>query len=424
MATNTHKHDPLIFPKGFLWGASTSAHQVEGDNTNSDWWQWEEAGHVPHTSGKAARHYEYFEHDFDLAKKFDHNAHRLSIEWARIEPEEGRWDKGAIEHYRKVFKALKRRRIKIMLTLSHFTLPAWVADQGGWTRKKTVDHFIRFVNKVTSEYEGDIDFWITINEPTVYTSMSYVVGDWPPKRRNYFLAFLVSRNLMKAHTRAYHAIHEQCGKGAKVGYANNVISLMSYSFSFLDYLYMRVTDFLWNHLFYLLTRGTHDFIGVNYYFHQRIMESNGYWFGKLVDVRQEKREFSDMGWEIYPHGIFESLVRMKKYKLPVYITENGIAALNDDKRIRFIVGHIKELYHAMQSGVDVRGYFYWSLLDNFEWDKGFGPRFGIIGVNYHNGDRNPHVSAEVFANIAKNNGVTHDMLIYLGHQVTKKCEHY
>jgi beta-glucosidase len=423
MADSSHKHDTLIFPKGFLWGSATSAHQVEGDNNFSDWWQWEVEGRVPYKSGKAAEHYTLYEYDFDLAKKYNQNAHRLSIEWARIEPEQGVWDHESIEHYRKVFKALKKRHIKIMLTLTHFTLPQWVAAEGGWTRKKTVDYFIRFVTKVAQEYENDIDLWITVNEPSVYTSMSYVVGDWPPKRKNYFLAFLVSLNLIRAHKRAYKTIHDQCGKDAQVGYANNMISLMSYSFSFFDYIYMRITDFLWNHLFYKLTRGTHDFLGVNYYFHQRIIESQGYWFGKLVDVREEKREFSDMGWEVYPHGIFEALVRLRKYNLPVYITENGIAALNDDKRIRFIVGHVKELYHAIQSGVDIKGYFYWSLLDNFEWDKGFAPRFGMIGVNYENGERHPHVSADVFSRVAKDNGVTHETLIYLGHQVTKKCEH-
>lgn len=420
----THLHEPLIFPKGFLWGAATSAHQVEGNNIHSDWWRWEQEKLLPYASGESARHYTLYAKDFDLAKQLNHSIHRLSIEWARLEPKEGEWDTKEVEHYRRVFHALKSRRIKIMLTLNHFTLPEWVAEKGGWTRKKTVDRFMRFTNKVVAEYGDSIDFWITINEPNVYTTMSYIVAEWPPKRKNYLAAFFVSRNLVRAHKRAYRVIHEQLGTEAKVGIANNVISLMSYSFSFFDYLYMRVSDFLWNHLFYYFSWGTHDFIGINYYFHQRIMESDGWRFGKLVDVRQEKREFSDMGWEIYPHGIFEALVRMKRYKLPIYITENGLAALNDDKRIRFIVGHVKEIYHALQSGVDIRGYLYWSLMDNFEWHEGFNPRFGMIGINYHNGDRNPHTSAYVFSQIAQDNGITHETLRYLGHQATKKCEHY
>ena len=424
MKKENHSHDTLKFPKGFLWGAATSAHQVEGDNKASDWWKWEQDGRVPFKSGKATDHYANFEKDFDLVKKFNQNAHRLSIEWARLEPKEGMWDKAAVAHYHKVFKALKKRRIKVMLTLSHFTIPNWLAEKGGWTKKRNVDAFARFVNKVVSEYGEDVDFWITINEPSVYTLMSYVMGDWPPKRKNYFLAFAVFLNLVKAHKRAYKIIHTILGSDAKVGYANNAISLMSYSFSFFNYSYMRISDYLWNHVFYTLTKGTHDYIGLNYYFHQRITSTERWSMGKLVDVKSEEREFSDMGWEIYPHGIFETLVRLKKYKLPIYITENGIAALNDDKRIRFIVGHVKELYHAIQSGVDIRGYFYWSLLDNFEWHEGTNPRFGMIGVNYHNGERNPHLSAEVFGTIAKDNGITHDTMIYLGHEVTKKCEHY
>ena len=150
-----HDHTPLLFPKGFVWGTATSAHQVEGGNTNNDWCSWEQVkGHIANgdVSGSSTNHYELFDKDFDLAKKFGSNAHRLSIEWARLEPEEGKWDENEIEHYRKVFKALKKRRIKIMLTLNHFTLPMWVALKGGWTNKKNVARYQRFVERVIREY--------------------------------------------------------------------------------------------------------------------------------------------------------------------------------------------------------------------------------------------------------------------------------
>lgn len=428
MTTNNnsgHSHESFIFPKGFLWGTATSAHQVEGGNVNSDWYAWEQVkGNIAHghKSGRAANHYELFEQDFDLVKRLNQNAHRLSIEWSRLEPREGEWDKETIEHYRKVFKALKQRNIKIMLTLNHFTLPYWVAMEGGWKKTKNIKLFNRFVVKVVEEFGEYIDWWITINEPMVYIGMSYTSGAWPPQKKSYYYSLKVFINLVRAHRAAYRVIHRHLGQKACVGYANNVFSLMSYQTSFLDYLYMRVIDMAWNHSVYFFSRKYHDFIAVNYYFHQRFERREGKLWPTPVDTQKEQREHSDMGWEIYPHGLFEIIKHLNKYKLPIYIAENGIAALNDDKRVRFIIEHVREVYHAIQSGADVRGYFYWSLIDNFEWDKGFYPRFGMVGVDYKTYERNPHKSALVYAKLTKQNGIVHDDLVYLGHHITNKDE--
>ena len=421
--SHAHHHEPLNFPKGFLWGTATSAHQVEGNNKASDWWEWEQKkGNIENNeiSGKAADHYKRYEEDFDILKSLNNNTHRLGIEWARIEPEEGKWDEEAILHYHKVFKALKNRKIKIMLTVNHFTLPEWAAKNGGWEKSKTVRRYNRYVNKIAKEYSEYIDFWITLNEPIVYMSMSYIAGTWPPKGfRKFFKSTKVFFKLLKAHKKAYRTIRKHSNK--PIGIAKNMISFVSYGgYSFINFFYLKTLDFMWNRIFYILSKRYHDFFGVNYYFHQRLKRENVFSF-PLVDIHEEDREHSDLGWEIYPEGIFHVLMNLKKYKKPIYITENGIAAENDSKRTRYIISHLIEIYHAIQSGVDVRGYYYWSLLDNFEWHEGFAPRFGLVGVNYKTMKRTPNQSAEIYAKIAKENKVGHELLFYLGHGLRDAC---
>jgi len=418
-----HHHEPLNFPKGFLWGAATSAHQVEGNNKTSNWWEWEQKkGNIVNNevSGKAADHFNRYEEDFDLAQSMNHNTHRLGIEWARIEPKEGEWSEEAIMHYRDVLKSLKKRKIKVMLTLNHFTLPQWVAEQGGWEKRKTVRRFNRYVKKVSSEYSEYVDFWITLNEPVVYMSMSYLAGVWPPKGYRHFLrALLVFLRLVMAHKKAYRSIRKNSNK--PIGIAKNMISFVAYGgYSFINFIYLKMLNMMWNKLFFLLSKRYHDFFGVNYYFHQRLKRENLFSF-PLVDVHIEDREHSDLGWEIYPEGIFHTIMNLKKYNKPIYITENGIAAENDSKRTRYIISHLIEVYHAIKSGADVRGYYYWSLLDNFEWHEGFAPRFGLIGIDYKTLNRTPHESAHIFAQIARDNKVDHELLFYLGHGLRDAC---
>ncbi len=421
-----HSHQPLAFPKGFLWGAATSAHQVEGGNTLNDWWRWEQKkGKIKNgdRSGKACDHYHRYEEDFDIAKKLHHNAHRLSIEWSRIEPQEGQWDMGEVEHYRQVLLALKKRGIETMVTLHHFTNPAWLADRGGWLNKDTPVQFARYAEFVAAHLGEHVDYWCTINEPVVYSIMSYAVGEWPPQVKSNWKALRVLRGLAKAHKLAYKEIQVEMKKihrKSRIGIAKNMIDISAYGNRLVDYLYVRLSELFWNDLFFRWTQRTHDYIGINYYFHQRVRRKRGGGF-IFVDVRKEEgRESSDLGWELYAPGLFEVLMRVKKYKLPVYVTENGIATVNDDKRSRFLVAHVKEIYHAAQAGVKVKGYFHWSLLDNFEWDKGFEPRFGLVEVNYGNFKRTIRDSAFVYAKIAENNAISHDLLRFLGHGVAKE----
>ncbi len=410
---NAHHRDHLLaFPKNFEWGSSTSAHQVEGNNTHSDWWQWE-PGHVAQnqTSGEACDHYRTFQDDFNIIKQLNHTAHRLGIEWARLEPKQGEWDQDAIEHYHDVFRALKKRNIKIMLTLHHFTNPAWFSEQGGWEKKKNIKAFVRFVEFVTREYHEYIDWWITINEPMVYLTEAYIFGHRPPQKVSLWSAYRVYRNMARAHRLAYKKIHK-IDPHAKVGLAHNVSSYHAYrKHALVDQMFEMVLDRITNHAF-LKKSGFpryYDFLGLNYYFHIRIkqvrLQSIVKHFDIFEPVMTERRDTSDIGWELYPHGIFNVLMDFADCGRPIYITENGIATDDDKKRQKFIHEYLTEIWHAINGGADVRGYFYWSLLDNFEWEAGFGPRFGLVYVDYQTQKRTLKQSAHLYADICKKNGI-------------------
>ncbi len=415
--------EALQFPKGFLWGTATSAHQVEGNNINNDWWSWEQKkGSIENddVSGKAVDHYNRYEEDYDWVAKFNHDIHRLSIEWSRIQPEEDEWNWEEVEHYRSVLQALKKRKVKAMVTLHHFTLPQWLAKKGGWECDQAPQYFAAFAEFIAEHLGEYIHFWTTLNEPVIYVEQCYLHANWPPQKKSRWAAYRALKNLAKGHKEAYREIHAEMKKQnrkAQVGIANNMISLVSYHNRFIDYLIVRVTEYLWNQYFYSLTKQCHDFLGVNYYLHQRLYRAKGKRYA-LVDVKKEHRESSDLGWEVFAPGIFEALMELKKYNKPIYITENGIAAVDDEKRVRFIIAYLKEIYHAIQAGVDVRGYIHWSLLDNFEWDKGFTPRFGLIHINYKTLKRTPRPSAYVYAEICRDNAIEPELLKYLGHGVT------
>lgn len=419
-----HDHASLKFPENFLWGAGTSAYQVEGGNTNTDWWEWEEKNQPPEKrSGEACDQYNRFDSDFSLAKELGHNSHRLSIEWSRIEPEEGKFSQEAIDHYKSVFKSLKEKNMTVMLTLYHFTLPLWISKKGGWENFKTPKYFNRFIKRIVPEFKEFVDFWITINEPGVYVFMSYQGGDktgsWPPQKKSNFLSVVVMYNLARAHKKAYKTIHSLVPK-AMVGIANNLNSFESFhKHSLIEQFAVIVDDFITNHSFYCLTSGFHDFFGVNYYFNWHLNRVEGKLLPEIVDVGTHGFDVTDMGWEIHPEGIFNVLTDISDH-IPIFITECGIASTNDDRRNRFLVNYLQEVYRAIQAKVNIQGFFYWSLIDNFEWHQGFTPRFGLIEVDYATQKRTPRDSAYVYKEIIEENGIPHKMLRFLGHTVTTK----
>jgi len=413
----------LKFPDGFLWGAATASHQVEGYTTN-DWSEWEKKnasrlakeaktkfGHVKnweqlsaeaetkenYISGIACDHYSRFREDFDIAKSLHHNAHRFSIEWSRIEPEEGVFNEEAIAHYRAVLYSLHERGVEPFVTLWHWTIPLWLRDKGGVASKKFPTYFERYVRFVVSKLDHQVKFWIPLNEPTSVIASSYVTGQWPPQKKSYLAAYRVYHILADAHKRAYKVIHEM-NPGARVGLANILHSFEPYhEHSFFDTLMIRFSHFCTNEYFLRLTRGTHDFLTVQYYFHNRFK------FPRKVHLGD--KPVSDLGWEIYPKGIYNILKELSVYNLPIYITENGLADAEDTKRADFLRDHLMWVHRAIEEGIPVKGYFYWSLLDNFEWDKGFWPRFGLVAVNYQTQERTIRPSARYYAQICKNNAL-------------------
>lgn len=412
-----HDHATLVFPEGFLWGAATSAYQVEGNNINSDWWEWEKLGKSP-ASGDTCNQYNLFEQDFELIKQLNQNAHRLSLEWSRIEPEEGVFDETEIEHYVKVLEYLKSLNIKVMLTLYHFTLPLWLAKKGGWENGKSVNYFDKFVQKIVPEIKDFVDLWITINEPGVLVYCSYMEAKWPPQKKSNLAAFKATRNLIRSHKRAYKTIHNLV-PNAKVGIAQNVQSFTAFhKHSLREQLGVIFSDLTTNHLFYFFTKGYHDFLGINYYFHNRLKVDKGF-FPTVASVNEFTKDVSDLGWEVFPEGMFDVLTDLKD-GLPIYVTECGIATSNDDRRIRFLMQYLQEVYRAIQAGVKVKGFFYWSLLDNFEWADGFDPRFGLVEVDFKTQKRTPRPSAEIYADIIKHNGIRHDLMKFLGHRISAK----
>ncbi len=387
----------MKFPEGFFWGSATSAYQVEGGIENNDWAEAARQGKVP-PAGRACDHYNLYEKDFDIAKSLGQNTHRFSIEWARIEPEEGKFDEIEIKHYRKVLKALRERGIEPFVTLWHFTLPVWFARMGGFENKKAPFYFSRYCEYVVKNLEQGSDapkFWITINEPSVYTYMIFLRGLWPPFHKQFIpLRFLyfpkVMNNLVASHNMAYKKI-KAGNPSSQIGIASNLTNFESSKNPF-SRLWAKFMSWSLNHKFLLKIKKCQDFIGLNYYFHKRYGGEDIY-------------DKCDRGFSIYPRGIYNVLSELKRYHKPVYVTENGIADAKDAKRAKFIKDHLYWVKRAIDDKVDVRGYFYWSLLDNFEWECGFGQRYGLVEINYETMERKIRSSAYEYKRICENNSL-------------------
>jgi beta-glucosidase len=397
------------FPRNFLWGAATSAHQVEGQNIHNDWWLAEQNHAIKVASGDACRHYELYAQDFAIARELNHNCHRFSIEWSRIEPEEGKFDISEIEHYRKVIFELKSQGLEPIVTLHHFTNPIWFSQKGGWTDSALQKYFLRFIDKIVREFADQVKFWITINEPLIYSSHSFLFGVWPPKKRSLFKTAQVTFNMAGAHIEAYRIIHkiyqEMSLEKPMVSIAANLQAFEICTPTLKNKLALYLRNKLYNFYFIekILRKKTLDYIGVNYYSRNLIDARSWKIRALLMDTCGHNHcplPKNSLGWDIYPQGLYKLLIALKKYNLPVLITENGICTENDDLRWEYIRGHLEELHKAMDQGVKVIGYIYWALLDNFEWDKGFGPRFGLVHINYPDQKRTIKPSARKFAQVA------------------------
>ena len=397
------------FPQGFLWGAATSSYQVEGNNNNTDWWFWEkQAG--KEQSAKACNHYELYTQDFDLAKSLNHNAHRLSIEWARIEPTEGEFSQKEINHYIEVLQALKSRGIEPMVTLHHFTNPIWLSAKGGWEKKQSVALFRRYCDVVVRALARHVRYWITINESTILASHAYLFGAWPPQAKSLLKMTAVHHHLLEGHIQSYrliHSIYKEFNLAKPlVSLSHHMPEVTTCNGTLRNRLAVFLRDWWFNFaiLDKVISQNTMDYIGINYYSRQ-LVDTNSWWIGNLMMGTCQDNHLptkkNSLGWDIYPEGLYQILLKLKRYNLPVIITENGICTSDDDLRWEFICKHLESVHRAMSQGVNVTGYLYWSLLDNFEWDKGFGPRFGLIDVNYGTQQRIIKESAKKFSKVCQ-----------------------
>jgi len=422
----------IHFPAGFLWGTATSSHQVEGSQPDNDWSLWEqEEGRIlhGHRAGLACDWWSgRWQEDLDRAAADGHNAHRLSLSWSRIEPEQGQWDENALHIYRNIIAGVRARGLTPMVTLHHFTNPRWVMDAGGWHNPEICKWFEAFTRKVVDRIGDLVSLWVTINEPNVYAFGAYLEGIFPPGEKNIRALPEVTEHLLRGHVAAYHAIHERYPQ-ARVGLAHHYRSFRPMRRnSFLDASIASMKARFFNNLFpdavadgvlSLFSRkaipeaaGTQDFFGLNYYtrelsrfdlLHPASMLSLGEF---AADA-----EVSPTGFIANePAGMWEALAWAHRYRLPIYVTENGIEDDGDDLRRRYLARHIHQVWKAANMCWQVRGYFYWTLVDNFEWERGWTQRFGLYALDTRTQERTPRPSARFYTEICTANGLSSDVL--------------
>jgi len=429
------------FPATFQLGTATAATQIEGHCYTSDWWAFSKqpgrvrAGDAPHP---ACDVWTRFDDDLDLHRQLGAHAYRLSVEWARIEPRPGHIDHDALDRYRHMLGALRDASVEPMVTLLHFSLPRWVAQRGGLLNPSFPEYFDAFVRTAVGALGDLATRWVTINEPNVVATLGYLMGVHPPGRRDPRQAVRAHEALLAAHVEAYRAIHQTAGERgwpAEAGVANHLrIVEPSRGSRLADRLGARVMNQTFNESFAgalcglpasaaesasirlagakrVEAKGTQDFFGINYYGRDRVRWSRAHpdemYVHRLVEPGAE---VSDIGWEVYPEGL-GALLRTwaRRSRVPLYVTENGIADARDAQRPSFLVRHLAQVAEAIRDGIDVRGYFHWSLLDNFEWAQGYEPRFGLFEVDYATQERISRGSVEVFRRIAEAREIDDDL---------------
>ncbi len=420
------------FPPDFKWGVATAAHQVEGESTNNQWWAWEQQpGRIKqgHVSGRACDWWENAEADFDRAEALGLNSLRLSIEWSRVEPQPGVFDDAALARYRELLQGLLARGMEPMVTLHHFSNPLWLEQQGGWENEGTIAYFTRFVERVVRVLGDLTTLWCTINEPNVYSVMGYLQGVFPPGKQDFKTTGLVLKTMLRAHGAAYRAIH-RLQSDARVGLAHNLrIFDPANPRSLLDRLAAKGQDLMFNESTLRAAwkgwwipplgfgpvwslRRTLDWVGLNYYtrdlvaFDSAARDSG---FGRATHA--PGAELLDGGYgELYPEGLARALRRLGKLGLPLYVTENGIPDADDDQRPRALLLHLHQMWRALQNNLPLKGYYHWTLTDNFEWAEGWSLRFGLIEMDPETGQRSRRPSADLYAAVARGNAITPELI--------------
>ncbi|HEV3130522.1 MAG TPA: family 1 glycosylhydrolase [Acidimicrobiales bacterium] len=383
----------LQFPDGFLWGAAGSAHQIEGGNTNNDWWDFEHAPGSPcvESSGDACDSFHRWPEDIDLVADMGLGSYRFSLEWSRIEPAEGEFSTAALDHYRRMCAACHERNIVPVVTFHHFTSPSWLAARGCFEALDAPDRFARYVERAGAHL-GDLIGWAcTINEPNVIGAMGYTIGEYPPGVKDDLARHLaVNEAMVRAHRLSVDALRS--GPGTyPVGLTLSMAEIVADEGGEFT---RDVAEDILEDTFLRATEGD-DFVGVQAYTRMH--------FGpEGVAPDDPSVGQTQMGIENWPHAVAHCVRRTAAFTgLPVLITESGIATEDDTERIDYIDAVLREVHGCIDEGLDVRGYFVWSLLDNFEWNMGYGPKLGLHAVDRTTFERQPKPSAAWFADVAR-----------------------
>jgi beta-glucosidase len=384
------------FPDGFRWGTATAAHQIEGGNWNNDWWVFE------HTPGSAAREpsgdacdsYHRWSEDADLVAGLGFDNYRFSLEWSRIEPEEGEFSGAALDHYRRVCEGLRDRGVDPVVTFHHFTSPRWLAARGGWERPDAADAFARYC-EVAAGHLGDVMARAcTINEPNIVSAMGFLAGVFPPGKRDAKLRRRVNDVFIDAHRKAVSVIRS-VAPGVPVGMTLSMSDWQAVDGGERrrDRIRQRMEDD------FLVATAGDDFFGVQTYSRTRVGPDGT--LGPAPGVPT-----LIMGYEFWPRSLEATIRRAWEVTggtVPLLVTENGIGTADDGQRLEYVHQALAGVQRALADGVDVLGYTYWSLLDNFEWSLGYGPRFGLVSVDRTTFARTPKPSAQWLGEVAKAN---------------------
>jgi beta-glucosidase len=424
----------LVFPDGFLWGTATSAHQVEGGNSNSDWWEWEHRPGSPcrDLSGAAIDHYNRYPADIALLAGLGFNAYRFSVEWARIEPAEGVFDQAELDHYIAMVGETREHKLVPMVTLYHFSLPTWVAAKGGWLSDETPKLFARYVRRVVEAFGDSVEWYCPINEPGVVSFGGYMGAlGFPPGLHGVANWKAASKRLIEGHRLARAAI-KAIRPGSKVGLANSMQEWESNAGGrpIIEYARRQAEDV------FLEAAGEDDFIGVQTYSRTRIdLPRPIGWLSRaalaigpierLVVSTTIRRQTAgnnptfdgrdgirrtQMGYEYRPEAVAATVRRVAELLpgKPIVVTEHGVAASDDAERIEFITRGLQALHPLIGEGIPLLGYVHWSAFDNFEWVLGYSMEFGLIGVDRETQEREPKPSASFLGEIARTNRLRAD----------------
>lgn len=382
------KIDNALFPAGFLWGAATSAHQVEGDQDN-DWTQWEAAGHSADASGKACDHFNRFPEDIAMLGALGLNSYRFSIEWSRVEPQRGSFSRQALQHYARMIECCHDHGLKAAVAFHHFTNPRWFADIGGWENPEAADLFARFCENTARELAADIDLVVTINEPNMPPLLGYLDGVFPPGKRDPAARITATQHMIAAHEKSRSMIRQHTDAPVGLALAMADWHIVGDGHDALHDIRSIREDV------FLESAREDDYIGVNTYTRHRVGPDG------FMDV-EEGWELTAMGYEFYPAALEATIRRAADLTgKPVVVTEAGIGTDDDERRQAFIASSVDHIATCLRAGIDIRGFYYWSAFDNFEWNHGYRPRFGLIEVDRETQERTIKPSGRLFGDIAR-----------------------